>query len=743
MSIFVLGSRFNLPLHHLTQARSNISTVNAKCRSLWRAQRHLQCWKGVKFTRSCSRFHICSVLKTSRTPSCLQASQTLHSKSSDIAKPETGVNMLSELDGLFNENDCNASQLVSYLTQIVTLHYQDLYEEFSWMQTSVPAAYTQIVLEEGVETVFEPIQQHPNFERLCQLIEKNWHAFTCDELTECLKSLLYLRLSRYHPLVTKLYMDCCTIVPDLGIVGIENMAQIIAVLVPMRNYDLYRHLNYRVIELTCDSSTEWTVEKLLMVCHYGETMNRRMPTGLSRKFNSRILEIVKENEHFHSDLELAGQVLKVASRFSRRWLMSEYDTYSGNLISSVGDACKDVIQHYRPHHIAKICVALKLCRYDDEELNEKLELRAVELLREVKLARDVSNLFHIVKHETSAETKRKFLAFLHYYLRHEELDFTSLANICDSLLDYDNVSLETLTLLQAMIAKKAKKICSYMSVFKKVAKLLIRVRFPQNDDQATIARKWVSELNENGRIDGYHLSVTAAYLLSISHGALPAKVMERLLITIPKWSEAEVYMLALGVNHMQQNISIPLQRQLSQIRSMLYIAIDAHIDDLDFESLYQMTLAFVSKSKHRDPLLTDRLMEMHMKFIGPMNDVTMYKTVMMFHSIKYDLPEMYDKLAEFIIDNHEDMSNKASITLLMACADVDYLPSPLGYVDTILKVLAKCKQSGHIGAMLLLLQCLSVIGIFPEKELRELFQLETLQEIDRYCSGSCAMYCKA
>jgi len=107
-----------------------------------------------------------------------------------------------------------------------------------------------------------------------------------------------------------------------------------------------------------------------------------------------------------------------------------------------------------------------------------------------------------------------------------------------------------------------------------------------------------------------------------------------------------------------------------------------------------------------------------------------------FKQLPYHSPVVYDDISNFVVSNHSADPTVPVLQLIGACAKVGYVPQNTGELLEVardsyrqLRARRDFKQS------LELLKDLSMLQMYPEAELAQLFTLEEIEDIERYISG--------
>lgn len=638
--------------------------------------------------------------------------------------------------GQFNKDFLTADHAWLVTNQMLHFHYRDLTNRFSWLQSNLHVAYIQLHLRNEVRNMALPILNHENYPMWHSLLERSCDRFTDRQLADCFMSSLFMGFSFEDPLMHKFLFSIHDRLPEFGILPMLTISSSMKAL-PGYDFLALRKMLKR-FETIIDSlsPTDATGEELAALATICTNNLKFFDVDLMQKFLewfTRALrhdEVLEDPEHIGAYLRM-GQKLSLNHRLHKHLALG--------IISDIVNVCYRMVDRLDNNHIADICHSLKLSRCYEPDLAKLFEDRVSVLLTEQSRLCEVTNLMYALTRRSSKELIRRFEGALHSRLhRHGDVDIIILSNIADSLNDMSYVNRDLLKLFQSHVVAQAHNIITYISRYNKIVKLLIRRRFLNHEHEAQFMQTLLEHFDHQHGIHLHSISSLAIFLLPFSYTMLPEGFYRKLIVAIPKWKEVELYRLALGINSMRQPMTGPLRRQMSQILNVLHTSIAERLESIEtIDYLYQLTLGLVIHNRNRDPILTDKLMAMYPRFTKNLNDVSIVKVAQMFQKVSFYLPEVYDDMVKFVVDNRDFIDESKVMWVLGACAKVGYQPQ---LREELLEISAEVYRKLHADrdfrTCLQLLNHLSIILLYPEKELAQLFTLEDIEELEKFLEGA-------
>ena len=737
------SSRFHGQLRCLFHLKNNVSTFTTEGSNLFRTCKYLQCWKcangmpniysPAQFRNVNCGFHTHSSLAMLHSASHLQAPRA-HGPCSVLMQSESCTEkVLSEhYDRLFNRNDLDMSEVAQYISQLLNVRYQELYKEITWLQPMVPVAFIQLAVEGKVQTVFNSIQQHPNYKRLCQLVEGNMNKLNSEQLTQVLLDLLHLGTSRFEPFITKLFLECRNNISSLGCVGMYNMSSISKIISIRLCFTTSRHLMHRLDEVMndpMDCTVEWTAEHLHFVCRTAINLLVLMARPMSDKLCRQISRILTHNAHFLNDPHAVGAVISFADKV---YLNPTTRCGARPLIKQMITQCEHTMHTYMPHIISQFAPYLRQFGKDSITvvLRSEMESFALYQLTGECTLWELSDLLLVIN-ELSPSTQRKLLALLHNSLKTKDIDLLTLASCGKCLMSVD-CGTELLELYQNILVSKADQITSYPRQMLTINKFLMRHRFVQEEHRKLYTDKLLSALyNVIGWKSFVYLNLAPFILVSSKYvHKLPEDFVEYLLSSISTWSASNLFRVALAISGMKRLHYHQLEQIKRKVHRYLAKHLEEKADSLKHATLHQLLrITNGMNFRDRNPLLTEKFMRLFLNRKYQLSQII--QVGILLQRTKYDFPVLYDMLVQLVIEDFSD--SETTLELLKACSDVNHQPSQLeDFVNALLDIYSHYKQIGDTSSMLFILYHLSIIGVFPEKELCELFSLKSIKEVENY-----------
>lgn len=436
-----------------------------------------------------------------------------------------------------NPEGCHMARFISHL---IKLHYSIKLESLPWLHTNVHIAYIQLLLNKKLDETMHDVTSHPNFSILCDTIGAHVTELTDHDLTDCMLSLLYLNIDHTHPIIHYMLRACRQQVQDFNMTALSSLCNITRCLNGIDAITIPKILQ-RLQNIMADSEYEWTVDDVLAYSLAVNQIQRFSSDTLIDKFITHIEKLQLNKQNLHDPECLGAMVRTIQTLFVMG--PNKAKIPARQLLDPAIAACFETIDRFEAPNIAEVCHALKKSRCYERDISSVMEKRIGQLLvrdGDTLKIRDISNIMYGLTRHTPEDIQLTVDNLLYKRLLTQPVDIVVLSNLAESLYML-HVRSDILELFQQRVAENADGLIAYVSRYKKIMKLLSRHKFINKQHEQQFTDVLLKDLDRQHGLSMSTVAPIAQFLVPNSYYALPDQLIDKLIVAIPKWREAELY----------------------------------------------------------------------------------------------------------------------------------------------------------------------------------------------------------
>nr|KAG5709046.1 hypothetical protein BaRGS_004685 [Batillaria attramentaria] len=523
---------------------------------------------------------------------------------------------------------------------------------------------------------------------------------------------------------------CYDAVPSLDIGGLRDMTHILQSQ-QNRHFRLSEQIVQRLQEILMDDPLEiqFEIQDLIFI---NPILAAFMSPEMIDKCAVAILSKIKDTFH-DLDMDTIGGCFRYARKMSHR--------VDQDRLIEIKDLAKMALEGYgtydklQSYHIAEVCHNAKRMGCYTGPMVEKIQARSLALLRgkegEPRI-KDITNLLFAFTRSTPSGIKKELAGQLLEHL--DDADVLILSNVADNMFELAIHDHELITLYQWKVMQNIDHISQYITRLVKVLRLL-RERLdydPTFNQQLT--EILLKVLNHRQRFDVAFVVVSSQYILPNVSTVVPTILMECLLNVIPRCGLSLTLLVLHALEKMKGPWSRTLHNQIMEIRASIQASIGEKIENTtQARELATLIKGLHFKSQQKDFALLDRMMGHFPKLTKTMSRHDYLKTVHVFRRLThpYYHPEVFDDLTSYAKENYAEIGFSGVLDLVNVLANAGYRPTDFDeFSNFTVQVLEDAMEEENYIGQVTLAFYLSLLQIFPDNVLSQIFTFDYLEEID-------------
>ncbi len=637
------------------------------------------------------------------------------------------------------------SDIAGIVKDIVTGHYAELCKTIPWLQTNVNIAYIQLILMSRLQEETTAIRENWIFRQLCEQIQKNFRPLSNLDLMETMLGLSYLGVDTRCELMHELLTEVRSRVSSCDISALAVLSKMVRNM-PALDTITMRLLAQRLREILKNEAGCFSKDQVADLC----TIMWKTGAFFSYRFSGEVIRILSrtiQQTGKPTNLEHISACLLFLN-YSFRHKSDPSLIHATLIVDQCQRACYKNMNKMKPYNISGICSPLRwlVVSTSTKKLNlvHMFEQQAEKLLRQPHhVLRDTSNLMFGIWRFAPSDLKKKFHAAVGAQLRDEEIDVVLLTNITATLHEMGKVSTGLQCQVQKLLADHADTIFRYHTRYSKVFRFLRRYPFVDPEQKVKFSESLVSFLEKNYQtVRLADVLTMASFLLENTENVMPEPFLDMLLALIPRWSLDRLEIIAQSLNKMQCEKTRQLRLQVEDIQEALFASIREKLsnrESLTYRGLVSLTYTLVLRNKHRDPILTDELMELYGSISHEMLDENKLENIAsIFKKAKYYSSTVLDNIMTYISESESILSEEKVLLVLELFGLVGYTPEDRNtLVGLAMRSFRLYEDVGMIKEGLEILRNLDLLGCLSPRQLATVFMISFLEKVDHYMACKC------
>ncbi|CAH1779564.1 unnamed protein product [Owenia fusiformis] len=666
-----------------------------------------------------------------------EAPQNFKWYTSSTDHPETFLSA-PELEILEDIHNKNIGDIAQDLCSLKLAAFKRI-EHFPWLQNdSHIISYIQLALGNKINSTVGLVRLHPNFDQLLGKIEKNVPNFSASDLANITVSLTQLGIELQSSLFCKLSLaNQNASSTDIDLPTLKDFAEVIRGKT-YRDYKLIKNVINRFSDLL--EHIEYTRTNARLVSQTAHTLEYYSSPRLRTKLYEITLMMFDKTDTLSYPEDIAAH-MRMATRVSHgdRTIQKVMDILNAcaNAAILVGDRCNH-------GHLADICGSLKKAGYYDFNFAKAFKDIGYRKLNPDLKLNQIVNLHTVFKRDSPSHMKLEIESILLTKLKQEKIeDVILLSNICESLQDTNCSNVELLNEVQKHILHNVPVLTGHTShrtdvIFKFVSNIIIRKNLLSKELKLAYHDHLWKAIDDPqttaAGITKYPYTALQA-ILRFTDQPLPPGLFKKIIDFLPNADVKSLCAFAKRISDLQRVESIELKRQSIKILNAIYKAVLEQIHEVnDLGTLSNLVTSLCMDKKHRDPNLTNALMNLYPNFTKDLTDVSMYRVAKSIANLRFYLPEVMDDLVDTCIANQDTLTLIRLQSVIDALAQVGYTPRRSAEFSQIAFKLvneANLNDNLPVNMVINFAFSMSLIQCYPHDILRKIFSLDYLKKADK------------
>ena len=568
----------------------------------------------------------------------------------------------------------SAAEVLGLLNRVntdVDLHYSSLCQELSWLQDRLIVAYIQLQVSRDnlLEKVCGSISQHPGFEKWLRFVDQHIPLYNNEEMVGTLCSIVYLGVPLHEKIVYRLLCRITDHISEFTPCELSTADAVMKTL-PSLNPLFYRLALNRLQDFY--NLNSMSVEELTHVINLTFFLSRIQSQSRLYDIQNWLCDAVERNyEHLYNpDCYVSFMILAKKLFYSKAYMDK---IRLQKLMMRTTSIVYDIVDSLTLSQLGSIAESLKMCYFYSIHLGKPIEERAFALYHDnLRLSEAVDSIYVITPSMTPTSMTLKFLKIIFTRLAQcPDIDVILLSKLAESMIGVEKLlTSDQVFLVQKLIADNADLLVDMSGRLNKIIAFLLRFPFASEQHKQTIVDCMLKKLKEVESYDLYHVSLLSSYLLPTCVGSLPSALFNHLSSAISSWQVSDVYRLATGLTFLPKPSNALVAQQQNRLMDEVYnIIISQRLDTESVHTLNHLIIKFVFRAEHKDPFLTEKLMNKLLDFARQVNDdVTAELIVICLRRVHYYLPEAYDLVTDYIIESGlNDNGKKVFLVAYCVC----------------------------------------------------------------------------
>ena len=634
------------------------------------------------------------------------------------------------LDYLSDSNEAlvNGTTVSTALSRLTHIHYRNL-RKLPWLQENMDLARLQLVISGRVEEFMGPITSHVGFVKLLDAVCQLSPTFDPIQVTSNLQLLTMLGVELTDTAIQQCLLDSTRALPQFSINALAGFSVVFRSLPKGIRLTYIKPFLKRYTQVLGDiDSMQGVLDVTDIIKNSGFFMSKDL-LSMSVKLIVNYLRAHGENI---TDPTTITQIAYIGRRLY--YARSVDIKFIKELLEFAKQAGIKAIDQFEPRHVGELCSSFKLSKFYKLDVAVHFEQHSWKLLesRDLRLC-DISNLLYALTSNSTPEVRRAFTNAV--YLNMDDIDVVVLSNLAETFYQMALQNKDVIRRFQQLVLAHMGRLIEYNTRLQLVLRFLTIHKFYDRHSDQCFSDCLIDAIEKQKLMEMTMIPSVAAYFLRNRAEPLPDVIYELLTAAIPKWQIGNLYRLIVGLNSLQQPMTLHLQKQLAVIHHALYLAMLDKLDDIKgIDHLVQLTQALSVHNRFDDCLLTEKLMKLYPRFTGDLDVVSAIKITHLFYALAFNHPQVYDDLVLFVI-RHPNLKLDEASKILGACAQVGYAPKCFDkFVASMLEKL-NSGDGANVLQELRVLNNLSVLNSFPEQQLRRVFCISYIELVDQYIEG--------
>ncbi|XP_025116000.1 FAST kinase domain-containing protein 1, mitochondrial-like isoform X2 [Pomacea canaliculata] len=593
-------------------------------------------------------------------------------------------------------------------------------------------AYMQILMNNQRNSLLrKTLYKHRHFEAIYNTIFRNLDEIPAEHCPSILLSLLHCGLDQSDPVVVVLLTKCYDFIPTADIPSLRKLTYIMQGL-DSRNLLLAGKIVERLDKILKNNNFEDIDVAIDDICNTVPIIAAYMSSDLLKACVKVVLR--KMNSSSDLGINTVGTYLRFVCKVSFR--------ISKNLLQEIRlaatkalDECQD-FDLLESHHIAEVCHNAKRLGCYSGDLVTKMQIRSLDLLRGKQRPlhiRHITNLLFAFTQNSSSDIKKEITELLIKNI--DDADVLILSNLADCIMELELYDPELMALFHWKVIQNIDNIAQYITRLVKILRLLRKRQEFDAVFNQKIAEVLLKLLSSRQRFDSTFVIITACFVLPTVRTLIPNMLMECLSTILPRCNLSHTLLILSGLEKMKGPWLRSLHNQVLEIRANIQENILGKIESAtQANQLAHLIKCLHIKSQKKDFMLLDQIMSYYPRLTKAMTHHDYLKTVQAFKYLShpYYHPEVFEDLIQYMKKNIPEVGFTGVLDLVSVLANAGYRPQDFdSFADCTIQILTDAMKAENYLGQVFLAHYLSIMQIFPDNVLGQIFTFDFLEEIDR------------